>query len=177
MPAMPSGGEERGDGGGRQADEEGGKNRERDRGPLSGRLDTVDGERTYVGADQQKDEGQGDQEHFEGDFVGGLTPFGPLDKGYHPVEEGFTRISGDTDDDGIGDYRGAAGDGSSISTRFAYHRCRLSGYRRLVHQGRTGDHLAVTGDQLMGFYQNMISFAEQVPGHQFIVTAELRVFQ
>ncbi len=74
------GGQQRGDGGRRQADEERHQDGQRYRRPLAGRLDAVDGERADVGADQQEDQGQGDQEHLQGDLVGGLAPLGPLDQ-------------------------------------------------------------------------------------------------
>ena len=128
-PGDTDGGQECGDGGGRQADEERHQDRERDWRPMAGGLHAVDGEGAYVGADQKEDQGKGDEEHLKGDLVGGLAPLGPLDEGDHPVEESLPRIGGYSDDDGIGDHHGAAGDGAPVPARLAHHRGRLAGNR------------------------------------------------
>ncbi len=136
--------------------------------PLSGGLDAVDGERADVGADQQEDQGQGDQQHLQGDLVGGLAPLGPFDQGDHPVQEGLARIGGDPDDDAVGDDRGAAGDGAAVAAGFPHHRGRLAGHRRFVHQGRAHNDIAVTGDHVIGLHQDDVALAQLVgrkPAH------------
>jgi len=171
-PGDADGREERGDGGGSQADEQGHQDGERDRRPLTGGLYAVNGERAHVGADQQEDQGQRDQEHLQGDFVGGLAPLGPFDQRDHPVEEGFTRVGGDPDDNGVGDDLGAAGNGAPVPARFAHHRRRFAGHRGLVHQGGAGDYFAVARDQLARFHHNTVPLAELVCADHGEVAAE-----
>src|SRR6185369_12510522 len=58
-----------GNGGGGQADKKRHQDGQGHRRALSGGLDAVDGERADVGADQQKDKGQSDQQHLQGGLV------------------------------------------------------------------------------------------------------------
>ncbi len=128
--------------------------------PLAGCRDTVDGERADVDTDQEKNQGKRDQQHLQRDLVGGLAALGPFDQRDHPIKKGLARVCGDPDDDGIGNDCGAAGDRAAISPRFADHRGRFAGHRRLVDQGSAGHHFAITGDQLTRLHQDVVIFTE-----------------
>ena len=137
----------------------------------------VDGERAYVDADQQENQGQRDQQHLERDLAGGLAPLRPFDERDHPVQEGLARVGGDAHDDGVGDHLGAAGDGGAVAARLAHHRGRLAGDGRLVDERRPGDHVAVAGDGFGRLDQDEITFPERFDGDRLERSAELCLFQ
>ncbi len=115
------GGQQRADGSGSQAHEqrhERGHGRGVDHVVKAGREAgvTIEGQR-----DQDKDDGEGHQEDFQGDLVGRLLARGALDHRDHLVQEALAGLAGDLDNDPVGQHRGTAGNSSAPMVVGARH--------------------------------------------------------
>ncbi len=94
---------------------------------------------------------------MKGDLVGRPLPGCSLYQCDHAIEKGLAWTGGDTYHDAIGKYFRAAGDGRTVTTTLANHRCRLASDRRFVNRRDAFDDLAVSGDDLAGLDDDHIA--------------------
>src|SRR5664280_988774 len=168
-PGDADGREQRADGGGDEADQQGHQHDDR----LGGTR--VDGERLERHHGEHEDDGQPGQQDVQGDLVGGLLAAGPLDQGDHPVEEGLARPGADPHHDAVREHPGAAGHRRTVAARLPDDRCRLAGDGRLVNGGDPFDDVAVPGDELSGGDHAQVAELQLARGHLDHVVAALDV--
>ena len=124
------GAQEAADGGGNEANQQGGQHRH-------GKRHAGIGPEGFQGDDDhEEDDGQGRKQDGQGDFVGGLLTAGPFDQADHPVHEAFPRVGGDPHHDFIGEHPGAAGHGAAVAAGLADDRGGFAGDGRFIHGGR-----------------------------------------
>ena len=109
------------------------------------------------GGDDQEDQRERRQHQRQGDLVGRALADGAFDQGDHAVEERLAGAGGDLDDDAVGEHARAAGDAGAVAAGFANHRGRFAGDGRFVDRGHAFDDLAVAGDDLPGFDDDVIA--------------------
>ena len=146
--------EQRADGGGDQADQQGDEHDHRllAAGVGRERLEGHDGE--------QEDDRQRGEQDVQRDLVGRLLPRRALDEGDHPVDEGLAGLGRDPHDDAVREHLGAAGDRGAVAAGLADDRRGLAGDGRLVHAGDALDDVAVAGDDLAGLDDDQVADAE-----------------
>ena len=97
-PGDADGGEQRADGGRREADQKGNDVRDRYRAARAGLSPGEVGEGQKRRAHHQKDDGQCNEQDLQRDFVGGLFPGSAFDHRDHFVKEALARLRRHTDD-------------------------------------------------------------------------------
>ena len=120
----------------------------------------VDAERLHRHEHDEEDDRQRGEQDGQRDFVRRLLAFRAFDQADHAIEEGLAGIRGDADFDHVGKHARAAGDRAAIAAGFADDRRGFAGDGRFVHGRRAFDDLAVAGDELAGFHDNEIAFAQ-----------------
>ena len=158
------GGEEAADRGGNETDQQGDNYCQAEGRPLSGCPDAVKGKGNEGCSGQQKNERKTGKEDVEGDLVRRFLASGPFHHGDHLVEECFSRVGGDADDQPVRQHPGAAGYGASVAAAFPDHRGALPGDGAFIDRGDTDRHLAVAGDDFPGFHQDDIALFQSRTG-------------
>ena len=121
---------------------------------------TIQGQR-----DQDKDDGKGHQEDLQSDLVRGLLARGTLDHRDHLVQEALAGLTGDLDDDPVGQHRGTAGNGRAVAAGLADHGGGLAGDGGLVNGGSALDDVAIAGNLLAGAYDHQVAARELGAGN------------
>ena len=121
---------------------------------------TIQGQR-----DQDKDDREGHQEDLQSDLVRGLLARGTLDHRDHLVQEALAGLTGDLDDDPVGQHRSTAGNGRAVAAGLADHGGGLAGDGGLVNGGNALDDVAVAGNLLAGAYDHQVAARELGAGN------------
>ena len=152
-----------GDADGRQQPADGGRDQAHQQGDQYGNADRIAAPRREGpdgGGGQQEHQRQGDQQDRQGDLVRRFTALGAFHHGDHPVEEGFSRVHAAADHQPVGENACPAGHRGKIATGFTDHRGRLAGNGAFVHRGAAFDDFAIAGDNIPGFHQHHVAFAQ-----------------
>ncbi len=129
------------------------------------------GERPQRGGRQQEDDGQGHQQDGQRDFVGRFPALGAFHHGDHAVEEGFARVDAALDHQPVGKNARPAGHRGEIAAGFADHRRGFAGDGALVDRRAALDDFAVARDDVAGFHQHHIAFAQLIGRHVAAICA------
>ena len=101
-----------------------------------------------------------ESKNVERDLVGGLLAHGPFHQRNHSIEEGFSRVGRDLDDDLVGKHGRPAGDGASIAAGFADHGSRFTGDSRLIDGRHPFDDGSIGGNHLARFDDDDVALFE-----------------
>ena len=121
------GGEQTADGGGDQTNHQGNQGGQRQLNPTI-HPDGIQGD-NY----DQEDDGQGDEERAQRNFVGRFFPGGAFHQSDHPIQKAVAGVRGDADFQPVGYHGGTAGNGAEVAATLTNHRSRLAGDRRFIH--------------------------------------------
>ncbi|CCJ81125.1 hypothetical protein BN134_1855 [Cronobacter dublinensis 1210] len=109
---------------------------------------------------QQEDDGERHQQNGERDFVRRFTALGALDHRNHAVEERLAGVDAALDNQPVGENARAAGYRGEIAARFTDNRRRFARNGALVNRRAAFEHFAVARDNIAGFHQHDIAFAQ-----------------
>ncbi len=124
------------------------------------------GKRQQRGGCQQEHDGQRHQQDGQRDLVRRFTALGAFHHGDHAVEEGFARVDAALHHQPVGQHARAARHRGEIAAGFADHRRGFAGDGAFIHRGAAFNHFAVARDDVAGFHQHHIAFAQRIGRHR-----------